>query len=65
MTFVMIILGIILGLALAVGLAFMITMIRVSKSNDLGNSKGDFKSFSRVPLHMINKRDRINPNKYR
>lgn len=61
----MIILGVLLGLALAAALAFMITMFSVAKSNDLGNSKGEFRTFSTNPLRMINRKDRINPNKYR
>ena len=42
----MIFLGILLGIAFSACLAFMVTMIVVRKSNDMGDSKGSFYSFA-------------------
>ena len=58
----MIILGIILGIAFSACFAFMITMIIVRKSNDMGDSKGSFYSFAGTNLRMINKKDGVSPN---
>ena len=56
--------GVILGLVLAGCFAFMVTMIMVNKSNVLGDSKGTFKDFSKMPLHMINKKDDISKREF-
>ena len=53
------IIGIILGVLLAAGLAFMITMRLVCKSNVLGDTKGTFYTFSKGSLNMMQSRDNI------
>lgn len=60
----MIILGIILGIAFSACFAFMITMIVVRKSNDMGDSKGTFYSFSGTSVRMLSKRDGVSPNRW-
>lgn len=47
------IIGIILGVLVAAGLAFMITMRLVCKSNVLGDTKGTFYTFSKESLNVI------------
>ena len=51
--------GIILGILLAAGLAFMITMRLVCKSNVLGDTKGTFYTFSKGSLNMMQSKDNI------
>ena len=60
----MIVLGIILGIAFAVCFSFMVTMIIVRNSNDMGDSKGTFWTFSASSVRMINKKDGVSPNKW-
>lgn len=49
------ILSILVGFALAV----CITSFLVSRSNDHGSNKGEFKDFSRHPMHFIEEKDNI------
>ena len=53
----------ILGNLFCFGLAFMIVIMLVKRSNDHGNSKGTFADFNRQPLHVTQKRDDVaDPN---
>lgn len=65
MTGVIILLGILFGLAIAGSCAFTITMCSVSKSNDMGNSKGEFKSFVVGPLRILERKNGVNPKRYK
>ena len=56
--------GIILGIAMSVCLSFMITMIIVCKSNDMGDSKGTFYSFAGTNVRMLSKKDGVNPKRW-
>ncbi|MDD6734059.1 MAG: hypothetical protein PUE21_05920 [Lachnospiraceae bacterium] len=58
-----IILGVILGLIIGTAIGLFITSVVLLKSNDIGNSKGDFHTFSKNPLKVLSKRDRIPYNK--
>ena len=60
----MIFLGILLGIAFSVCLAFMVTMIVVRKSNDMGDSKGSFYSFAGTNVRILSKKDGVNPNRW-
>ncbi len=64
MTVLLILLGVLFGAVFAASIAFLITMLFVSKSNDFGNSKGDFQSFAVCPIHMLQRKNFINPQKY-
>ena len=59
------IIGGILGLAIGTGIAFVVTMTYVKKSNDIGDSKGTLWDFG--DLYVISSQDGLdeeNPNKY-
>lgn len=60
----MIVLGIILGIVIALCFSFMVTMLIVRKSNDMGDSKGTFREFSDSPLRIISKKDGVNANRW-
>lgn len=60
----MTLLGIILGIAFSACFAFMITMIIVRKSNDMGDSKGSFYSFAGTNVRMLSKKDGVSPNRW-
>lgn len=53
------ILGIFLGLLLAGCFSFMVTMMLVSKSNVLGDTKGSFYTFSKSSLNMLDQKDGV------
>lgn len=55
----MLIFSILLGCLLGFTFAYMITAILVSKSNNHGDSKGNFYTFSKGPLHMRQERNNI------
>ncbi len=51
--------AIVLGVFIGCSVAIFAVSHSVLKSNDMGNSKGDFLDFSRSTLHLIIKQDRI------
>ena len=59
-----VVLGIILGIAFSACLSFMITMMVVRNSNDMGDSKGTFTTFAGSSVRMLNKKDGVNPRKW-
>jgi len=55
MLFIAFIMGIFVGCSVSI----FIVAGRVSKSNDLGNTKGEFMAFSNSTIRLIVKQDRI------
>lgn len=49
----MFIIAFIIGILFGVGLAYWIVGTQVEKSNNHGDSKGDFKTFTSQPIHML------------
>ena len=58
----MMVLGIILGIAFALCFSYLVTMEIVCKSNDMGDSIGGFQEFSDSSVHIIQRKDAVNPN---
>lgn len=52
-------LGLIMGIFVGCSVSLFIVAGKVAKSNDIGNTKGDFLDFSKSYLHLIIKQDRI------
>lgn len=57
------ILGIVGGLAIGIGLAFLITMNLVKKSNDMGDSSATMEDVSKKGLEVISRRDNLHSAK--
>lgn len=55
----MIIIAFILGVFIGCSISLFIVAGKVAKSNDLGNTKGDFTDFSKGSIHLISQQDRI------
>jgi len=58
----MIVIGFILGVIVGIGVAYLITALLVKSSNDLGDSVGQFKDFSKESLKVIEKKDGVSRN---
>ena len=50
---------ILLGIGVGFSLASLVTAFLVSRSNDIGNSKGTFNDFTKKPLKIIQSKNRI------
>lgn len=55
----MIIIAFILGVFIGCSISLFIVAGKVAKSNDLGNTKGDFLDFSNGSIRLISQQDRI------
>ena len=55
----MIIIAFIIGVFIGCSVSLFIVSGKVAKSNDLGNTKGNFLDFSNGSIHLIVKQDRI------
>lgn len=55
----MILIALIIGVFAGCSISLFIIAKCVAHSNDYGNAKGEFDDFTRAPLHVIRKEDRI------
>lgn len=55
----MIIIAFLVGVFIGCSVSLSIIASMVVKSNDFGNSKGNFIDFSKTTIHIISKQDRI------
>ena len=55
----MIIIAFLLGIFIGCSFALVIIAKKIAKSNDLGNTKGDYSDFATDTIHLISKQDRI------
>ena len=60
----MIIFAIILGCLLGFAFAYMVTGILVAKSNNHGDSKGNFTDFAQYPLNVTCRKDNLRSPNY-
>ncbi|MDO5154627.1 MAG: hypothetical protein Q4D51_01555 [Eubacteriales bacterium] len=56
------VIGALLGIAFGVVLAYLIISIMVKKSNDLGDSKGNYKDFSTAPVVIHESKNNVSQN---
>lgn len=52
------------GVFLGVAIAIYLLATLVKKSNDFGDSSGSLNDFSKYPVHIIEKQNNINYNKF-
>ncbi len=60
----MILIAILMAIIFAAAVTFALMASSVSKSNNIGDSKGGYSTYADAPLKMIERKDNVNPRRY-